>query len=35
MDCVAEVDISLLPDALLRDPWCAGVPIKKHKGGCI
>ncbi len=25
MDCDAEVDISLLPNALLRDPWCAGV----------
>ena len=25
MDCVAEVNVSLLPNALLRDPWCAGV----------
>ena len=23
-DCDAEVDVSLLPDALRRDPWCAG-----------
>ena len=25
MDCVAEVEVSWLPDALRRDPWCAGV----------
>ncbi len=25
MDCVAEVGVSMLPDALLRDPWGAGV----------
>ncbi len=27
-DCVAEVDISMLPDALRRDPWYAGVTEK-------
>ena len=24
-DCIAEVDVSRLPDALLEDPWDAGV----------